>query len=232
MAQWLFDLVGGAEHPLEPIVDVGTGGGQYLTALGGGRRLGMDLSLGMLTSLASSAPELPLVQADAQQLPLASALAGTVLANHMLYHVPDIDLAISELYRAVRADGVVVVVTNGAGHLGQLTALRDRAIGHLAGQPFHLETSAKRFTLEEGVELLSRYFPRVECHHRRAELIVPGAEPVMRHLASAVGLAPSLPDGVSFDAMLAAAEPLVREVVDTDGCFRVDVHAGAFVCRK
>ena len=100
------------------------GGGQYLTALGGGRRLGMDLSLGMLTSLASSAPELPLVQADAQQLPLASALAGTVLANHMLYHVPDIDLAISELYRAVRADGVVVVVTN-----GQATSANSRHYG-------------------------------------------------------------------------------------------------------
>jgi SAM-dependent methyltransferase len=231
ITEWLFGLVGGPEGLGEPIVDVGAGNGQYLSALPGRRRVGLDLSRGMLTGLRPAGLGVPLLEADAQALPLAPASAGTAMANHMLYHVPDIELAARELRRVLRPDGVLLAVTNGRDHLGELGRVVDESISELAGRPFHLDRSGERFTLEDGDDLLAVAFDSVQSHHRRTQLVVPGLEPVMRYLASMVGLSATLPDGVEFGPVLAAAERRVATVIAREGAFRVHVHAGAFVCR-
>lgn len=230
ITEWLFDLAGGPDELLEPVVDVGTGGGQYLDALSSRKRVGLDLSSGMLAALRRQQPDLPLACADVQSVPLADGSAGTLLANHMLYHVPDIAKGVAELRRVLQPKGLLLVVTNGIDHLAELAALRDQVISQLAGQPSHLDTSGKRFTLENGEQHLRRYFRSVECHHRRAELVVPDPEPVLRYLASQESLAPLLPDGITFDAVLQAAEPMLVATIKTEGHFRVRIHAGAFVC--
>src|SRR5436305_14202446 len=91
----------------------------------------------------------PLVEADAQALPLATASVGTAMANHMLYHVPDIALAARELRRVTRPGGVVLAVTNGGDHTEEL--------GRLLGAEA-LERSMSRFTLETGGGGLGRVF--------------------------------------------------------------------------
>jgi SAM-dependent methyltransferase len=150
----------------------------------------------------------------------------------MLYHVPDIAAAARELRRVVRADGLLLAVTNGAGHVAELGRVFEDAIHDVAGDTaFHLGRSGERFTLEDGAAVLGTAFGHVERHDRHAELLVPDPEPVVRYIASMVGLEPSFPDGVTMAAVLERCEPRVRAVIERDGAFRVHVHAGAFVCR-
>jgi len=53
-----------------------------------------------------------LIAGDAQWLPFADASFDCILAMHMLYHVPDRDLAIAEMRRVLRPGGVLLALTN------------------------------------------------------------------------------------------------------------------------
>jgi ubiquinone/menaquinone biosynthesis C-methylase UbiE len=87
---------------------------------------------------------------DDQELPFADGDFDCAVAAWMLYHVPDLDRALSELRRVLRPGGRVVAVTNGREHMQELR----RLAGDWAWQ--------ERFRREEAAELLARHFVRVE----------------------------------------------------------------------
>jgi SAM-dependent methyltransferase len=87
--------------------------------------------------------------ADVQALPFADGSFDVAVAAWMLYHVPDLDRAVSELARVLRPGGRLVALTNSAFHLQELRDL-------VGSGP-----SPSTFTSENGVEILSRSFARV-----------------------------------------------------------------------
>jgi SAM-dependent methyltransferase len=99
------------------LVDVGGGTGNYSAAL---RDLGMrpvvaDLNPGMLAVAATK--HLPVVRADAAELPLADRSVDVVLLCSMLHHVPDWARALAEARRVARPGGRVVLVVYAREHL-------------------------------------------------------------------------------------------------------------------
>lgn len=93
----------------ETVADIGCGNGAYLAELArrghAGPVLGVDLSLGMLAAARRRVPVAALVAGDAAALPLRDHAADLTLAPHMLYHVPDLQGAITELRRITRPGG-------------------------------------------------------------------------------------------------------------------------------
>lgn len=87
---------------------------------------------------------------DVQALSFADGEFDCAVAAWMLYHVPDLDRALSELRRMLRPGGRLVAVTNGRDHMLELR----RLAGAWAWEA--------RFRREEAVELLAPYFARVE----------------------------------------------------------------------
>ena len=69
--------------------------------------VGADVSTGMLVaargSLATCAP----VALDACTLPFDDDAFDVVMANHMLYHVADLDQTVAELRRVIRPGGAL-----------------------------------------------------------------------------------------------------------------------------
>ena len=63
------------------------------------------------------------MEADAAALPFADASFDTVVAMHMLYHVPDQAKASAEMHSVLRPGGLLAVTTNGADNLRDLYAL-------------------------------------------------------------------------------------------------------------
>lgn len=54
---------------------------------------------------------------DAQRIPLPEHSFDLILVNHLLYHVPEKELAITELWRVLTPGGKLCSATNGFGHL-------------------------------------------------------------------------------------------------------------------
>lgn len=83
-----------------------------------------DFSAGMLDSAWRSLVTLgrgfKFEQIDAQQIPYPDETFDIVIANHMLYHVPDRPKALSEIRRVMKMNAHLVVATNGEAHLREL----------------------------------------------------------------------------------------------------------------
>ena len=93
----------------ERILDIGCGYGAYYDRLNEQfpdmQYFGVDLSEGMLRQHGAYGSG-RLAFGEATQLPFASESFDVVMANHMLYHIPDVEAAVREVKRVMKPDGV------------------------------------------------------------------------------------------------------------------------------
>jgi SAM-dependent methyltransferase len=157
-------------------------------------------------------------ECDVQDLPYPDDTFDLVVANHMLYHVPDPDRGLAELARVVRPDGVVVAATNGAGHMGALTA----AVAEVFGP--RDERLDDVFGIDSGERRLRRHFTSITWHAFDNDLVVDDPE-----AAIAYGL--SYPPGDSATAQQAAALAAALRRRFVDGRLRIRTRAGVFIGR-
>lgn len=117
-------------------------------------------------------------EANAMALPFADASFDRVLAMHMLYHVPDQAMAITEMHRVLKPGGTLAVTTNGAGNLAELYALTTV----LGSEP--IDPSAKAFGFDRAERLLRDRFGNVRHEVHPARMHVTSAEDVFLALTS------------------------------------------------
>ncbi len=89
--------------------------------------------------------------ADIRALPFEDESFDGVVANHMLYHVPDRPQALAEIRRVLRSAGRVFATTNGGDHLQEIKAFYER--------PASIE-----FRIEDAGDELGEFF--VGCRAR------------------------------------------------------------------
>lgn len=112
--------------------------------------------------------------ASADALPFADAAFDTVLANAMLYHVPDLDRTLAEVARVLSGDGRLIATTFGADHL--------REVWELVGDPA-VDLSFRR---ENGEELLRRRFDDVKLRRSIRTVTFPNVDEVRTYVASTI----------------------------------------------
>jgi SAM-dependent methyltransferase len=218
----------------ERVVDVGCGNGNDLRDLvragfDAEGLVGCDLSVGMLRTVVPLG--VPVANADAGALPLATGSVDVALAMHMLYHCPDVAAAVAELRRVVRRGGALVVSTNSATHLlelgeawmGALSDAGARAVPQWGSGP-------GRFSLEGGGEVLATAFTSVELQRTENRLLITEVEPVVAYIESVRALYGVDEPGV-WEAGIELLRTRVAAVIDQSGAFVVSITKGVFVCR-
>ena len=136
--------------------------------------------------------------ADVQDLPFDDGGFDAVAAMWMLYHVPDLDLAITEIRRVLRPGGVLVAATNGDRHLARL-------LEEAGGRPL-----VTGFSSENGRDVLGRHFAEVDRVDVATRAVFETHAEAVCYLAS-------------FDEALAAALPAFdgpREYAGATSVFR------------
>ncbi|GIJ70975.1 hypothetical protein Voc01_058920 [Virgisporangium ochraceum] len=153
------------------------------------------------------------VRADAGRLPFADGGFGTVVANHMLYHVDDPDAVLRELARVLRPGGRLAVAVNGSDHLHELDA-----VGPAVGRP-DLGRSGTRndVTAATAPAYVARHFTGVTAERYPGDLRIPDTGPVLAYLAS-------LTDEPLTAEQVAAVTALVGARIAAEGSFRVRRH--------
>jgi ubiquinone/menaquinone biosynthesis C-methylase UbiE len=142
-----------------------------------------DLSSGMLDSawrnLVVTGRNYKFKEIDAQDIPFEDETFDAVIANHMLYHVPDRKRALKEMRRVLKNDGILFTATLGKNHMREMWDWLERA-----GSAIKRETITAAFTLENGTEQLQEFFPRVELAHYLDNLRVTDVSVMMAYIRS------------------------------------------------
>ena len=141
--------------------------------------------------------------ADVQGLPFDDGEFDCAVANAMLYHVEDLDRALSELARVLEPGGKLVAVTIGEAHLAEVW----RLVGY--------RKTERPFSRENGTEQLARHFRSVKREDVDAQLVFPDAAAVHEYV----------------DSTIFSAE-VPRPLPEFEGPFRASAYATVFVAER
>jgi SAM-dependent methyltransferase len=238
-------------------LDVGCGTGAFLLPVArrlvprGATVIGLDLAEGTLGQARArvQAEGLPVecVLGDVEALPFDDGSFDLVLANYLLYHVPDLERAIAQLRRVLRPGGMLLAATNGQGHMRELWQMREQALTRLGFSPERVKELSARsraagalsFRLENGAAWLGHSFTEVRLERYPDELQVTEVEPLVAYLDSlwsAEQLLASLVATAEEQAawhtqLLECFRAIAQERLAADGVIRIAKDTGAFVAR-
>ena len=115
---------------------------------------------------------------DTQSIPYPDETFDIVIANFMLYHVPDRPKALQEIHRVLKSGGHFVAATSSQKHLNELNAWLKKA------SPDKFIPFNSPFSLDNGVEQIKPFFPTVEIKRFDNNLRVTEIEPLMTYIFS------------------------------------------------
>jgi SAM-dependent methyltransferase len=156
---------------------------------------------------------------DAQKLDLPDASMDAVVANHMLYHVPQIPQALSEIRRVLRRDGYLFASTNSETHMLRIKQLLFEYLADGSGASSHIP-----FSLENGQAQLRPFFDCVELSNIQGELRVTDADAIVRYVLSIEGAPQRLVGG-----KLSELHDRIADEIRQKGAYVIATHVGLFI---
>ncbi|PSQ16371.1 hypothetical protein BRD00_11860 [Halobacteriales archaeon QS_8_69_26] len=162
--------------------------------------------------------------AAAAAIPVRDGAADAVLANMMLYHVPDRDVAFREINRILRPDGYLFAMTVTRDSKATLYGMLDEA----ATGEGSVESLNREFTLSDGGAELREHFDSVESHRFESPLSVTDADALVEY-------ARTLPDHPRLAPFDESDLPALRRIAQRrleDGPIRMRSDLGLFVARR
>lgn len=153
-----------------------------------------------------------------EQIPYEDHRFDRVIANMMLYHVPDLDRGLSEVKRVLEEDGCFYCATYGENGIIPF-------IAGLLGEYGVTDTTNKNFTLQNGYGILQKHFSDVQRLDYEDALAVTDLDDILDYI-------------YSLTNMLSLAE-LDRETLKrilekemVNGVLHLPKEYGMFICRK
>jgi len=236
---WLVDML-----PLDgvhTILDAGAGVGRFTRPIAircqelGIRVVAGDLFAGMVTAIrdATFADGIPVdvAVADIERLPFVDDAFDLVLANHVLYHVPDIDQGVRELARVTARGGLCVATTNADDIPIPVIDLHHAVLGRLGVR--HDPDPRSSFSLDNGEDRMRVGFREVELRVYESQaffdtpaMLVDVYQTTGRYRSASVEY--GLP---AADLVRVATEVCARWFAERDGRVVGRVLMGAFFCR-
>jgi len=178
-----------------------------------------DFSLGMIESCATHLRGASHIQSDAQAIPFRDNYFDAVIANHMLYHVPDVSRALAEIRRVLKSTGKFYAATNGITHM--------REYSDLISEYLCTEESIappKSFSLENGSEQIGKYFQSVQRFDFEDSLLISETEPLVAYALSGF-VGKQWLDVDREDSL----RQFIAERIARDGAIRITKSTGLFI---
>ena len=155
---------------------------------------------------------------DAQSIPYPEATFDGVVANHMLYHVPDRAKGIAEIHRVLKPGGLLFAATNGRGNMGELWDIVNTPVRA------EFDRVENRFRLEGGERELREVFQKVAVDRYPDALHVTDVGPVMDYINST---------GRKLnDRQASEIRRRIQDQIDCDGKFVIRKASGILTARK
>lgn len=232
--RWMFDQF---DLPADAkILEIGCGQGslwaENLARLPNGWRVTLsDFSPGMVAEAKTSTyrvqKQFRYVVSNAMVIPFPRATFDAVIANHMLYHVPDRMKALNEVNRVLKTDGCLYASTIGENHLLELHEITAN-FARTAGNYYSPALDPSGFTLENGAAQLEPFFEQVEVRYYPDALVITNGQPLIAYILSMI------PQGDSHaeDDDIAELSRSITRQIDQNGSIYIQKCSGLFVGKK
>ncbi len=226
---WVFDTLDQLPKDAN-VLELGTGSGALWTAIAEKIPAGWtitlsDLSPGMLDAawrnLVVTGRNFKFEQIDAQSIPYKDETFDIVIANHMLYHVPDLPGALAEIKRVLKKGGHLIAATGGESHLKEMGDWLQRIGNDKENSPFALA-----FTLENGEKQLRNFFSVVVMSRYEDNLLVTDVELLIAYLRSSTRISDT-----SEDVLMKVKDGLEKELKENGRIF-ISKDSGLFTAVK
>ena len=179
-----------------------------------------DMSEGMLSTARENIGERKNVAyalADIQDIPFEDDSFDAVIANSMLYHVPNIECGIREVRRVLRNEGVFYCATYGEHNFTDVLA----DWFELDGESFRPNHN---FTMQNGEHILKEAFTNIEANFYEDSLHITNIDDLTDYLRSLV----------SLKAIIDLPSDRIHEILmrhSCNGTIELPKEYGMFVCR-
>ena len=183
-----------------------------------------DFSPGMVgaarQSLSSLDASFDFVVFDIQAIPYVDSEFDVVIANHMLYHVPDRGKAFSEIRRILKPGGFLHAAANGKDDKRNISELGRRVNRNAFPDK---EESSDCFNLESGAKELEAWFSDVNVQKYEDALCITESAPLVAYFESFKRLS---------NRELREFRKIADREIAQKGAIRTAKRPGLFVARK
>lgn len=184
-----------------------------------------DISEGMVEEVRNKlGSDFNCIVADAEKIPFKDAYFDSIIANHVLFYLNDLNQGLKEIRRVLRPNGILYCSTYGSRHMKEITDIVqnfDSRI-NLSNHSLH-----DVFGLENGECILKQYFTSVQRMDYQDSLEITESKPLIDYIMSCHGNQNEI-----LGPRLSEFKEYIEELLQKDGKIVVTKQAGLFVCVK
>lgn len=184
-----------------------------------------DISEGMVEEVRNKlGSDFNCIVADAEKIPFKDKYFDTIIANHVLFYLNDLNLGLKEISRVLRPNGILYCSTYGKNHMIEITEIVQSFDSRINLSNYSLYDI---FGLENGKSILKEYFSNVQRMDYQDSLEITESKPLIDYIMSCHGnqneiLGPRLNEFKEY----------IEELLKNSGKIVVTKQAGLFICKS
>ena len=184
-----------------------------------------DISEGMVEEVRNKlGSDFNCIVADAEKIPFKDSYFDTIIANHVLFYLNDLNLGLKEISRVLKPNGILYCSTYGKNHMKEITEIVQSFDSRINLSNHSLYDI---FGLENGESILKKYFYNVQRMDYQDSLEITESKPLIDYIMSCHGnqneiLGPRLNEFKEY----------IEELLKNSGKIVVTKQAGLFICNN
>lgn len=182
-----------------------------------------DISEGMVEEVRNKlGSDFNCIVADAEKIPFKDAYFDSIIANHVLFYLNDLNQGLKEIRRVLRPNGDLYCSTYGSRHMKEITDIVQNFDSRINLSNHSLYDV---FGLENGESILKKYFTTVQRMDYQDSLEITESKPLIDYIMSCHGNQNEM-----LGPRLSEFKEYIEELLQKDGKIVVTKQAGLFVC--
>ena len=184
-----------------------------------------DISEGMVEEVRNKlGSDFNCIVADAEKIPFKDMYFDSIIANHVLFYLNDLNLGLKEISRVLKQNGILYCSTYGKNHMKEITEIVQNFDSRISLSNHSLYDI---FGLENGEDILSKYFSNIQRMDYQDSLEITESKPLIDYIMSCHGnqneiLGPRLNEFKEY----------IKELLKNNGKIVVTKQAGLFICNN
>lgn len=159
---------------------------------------------------------------DCEKIPFKDKYFDAVIANHVLFYVYDLEIALKEISRVLTPNGIFYCSTYGSSHMKEINDLVSNFDSRI-----HLSQTKLYdvFGLDNGEHILKKNFKNVKMKLYDDCLIVDKSKPIIDYIMSCHGNQNEL-----LGPKLGEFKDYLDNIIKENGYIKITKEAGIFIC--